>query len=75
MKTLSNLLISVIIAGWIATFAVFSIQNIQEISLKFLGFESIKLPVGVLLAFSVGAGMVVGAIAPLFWQVPKPRRY
>ncbi|MGK7874681.1 MAG: lipopolysaccharide assembly protein LapA domain-containing protein [Xenococcaceae cyanobacterium] len=74
MNTFTNFLTSLIISAWIGVIAVFSIQNITPISLKFLIFESIKLPVGVLLAFSVGVGMVVGAIAPLFWQVPKPRK-
>lgn len=62
MKLVSNFLTSLIVAGWIATIAVFSIQNITAVSLKFLAFESIKLPVGVLLSLSIGVGMIVGAI-------------
>ncbi len=74
MKTFTNLLTSLIIAAWIGTISVFSIQNIQTVSLKFFIFESIKLPVGVLLSFCVGVGMVLGGIAPLFWQAPKSRQ-
>lgn len=74
MKTFTNLLTSLIIAAWIGTISVFSIQNIQAVSLKFFTFESIKLPVGVLLSFCVGVGMVLGGIAPLFWQAPKSRQ-
>jgi uncharacterized integral membrane protein len=68
MNVIARLLTALILAAWIGMIAVFSIQNITDVSLKFLAFESIRLPVGVLLAFSVGSGMVLGAIAPLFWQ-------
>ena len=68
MKTLTNLLISLIIAAWVGAIAVFSIQNIQPISLQFLMFNSIELPLGVLLALSVGVGLVVGAGVPLFFR-------
>jgi putative membrane protein len=63
MKFLANLLAALLIAHWIGTIAIFSIQNITEVSLKFLTFESISLPVGVLLSFCVGIGLVIGVIA------------
>lgn len=62
MKLITNFLASVMVAGWIATIAVFSIQNITAVSLKFLTFESIKLPIGVLLSLCVGVGIIVGSI-------------
>jgi lipopolysaccharide assembly protein A len=68
MKFISNLLSSLLLATWIGAIAIFSIQNIQEISLQFLNFSSIAIPIGVLLALSVGIGMSIGAILPLFWQ-------
>ena len=73
MRTLSNLLISLIIAAWIGAIAVFSIQNIQPISLQFLAFNSIELPLGVLLALSVGVGLVVGAVFPVFFSRSRRR--
>ncbi len=39
MNTISNFLASAIVGGWIMTMAVFAIQNIQPVSLKFLQFE------------------------------------
>lgn len=67
MKALINLLISLVLASWVIGIAVLSVQNATPISLTFLGFQSIQLPVGVVLAFSAGAGLVGGAIAlPLF---------
>jgi uncharacterized integral membrane protein len=75
MKTLTNLLTSLIIAGWIGAIAIFSIQNITEVSLKFLYFESIRVPIGVLLAFSVGLGTILGVLLPFILPMPKsPKR-
>lgn len=74
MRTLTNLLISLIIAAWLGAIAVFSIQNIQPISLQFLVFNSIELPLGVLLALSVGVGLVIGAGVPLFFRKSNRRR-
>lgn len=75
MKTLTNLLTSLIIAGWIGAIAIFSIQNITEVSLKFLYFESIRVPIGVLLAFSVGLGTILGVLLPVVLPMPKsPKR-
>ncbi len=72
MKIIFNILISGIIASWIAFFAVFSIQNIGNISLQFLMLRSIDIPVGVVLAFVFGIGTVFGSILPIF--LPKPKQ-
>jgi len=69
MKNFANLVTSLIVAGWIGVIAILSIQNITPISLKFLNFETIQLPVGIVLAFSVGLGLIGGAIAPVLWQL------
>jgi uncharacterized integral membrane protein len=74
VKFITNLLSYLIIAFWVGFFAIFSIQNIQAVSLKFLVLESVKLPVGVLLAFSLGVGLVLGAFTPLIWQAFKPEK-
>ncbi len=69
MKTFANLLSSLIVAGWIGAIALLSIQNIKPVSLRFLYFESIEIPVGIVLAFSVGLGVIGGAILPPLWQL------
>ena len=69
MKALTNLLTSVIVATWIAAIAILSVQNATLVSLKFLSLESIQLPVGIILAFSVGIGVIAGAIIPWIWQI------
>jgi len=68
MKTLLNLIVATLMMGWIVSIAVFSIQNIETVAVRFLVFESIKMPVGVLLAFCAGFGLIIGAILPLLWQ-------
>jgi uncharacterized integral membrane protein len=72
MKML-NLFTSVIVASWFGAIAIIASQNLTLVSLKFLMLESIKIPLGQLLAFSVGIGLLLGAIAPLFWSTPQKR--
>ena len=69
MKAFTNLLTSIIVAGWIGAIAILSIQNFTPVSIKFLSFETIQIPVGIVLAFSVAAGVIGGAIAPVLWQI------
>ncbi|GAB4542783.1 MAG: hypothetical protein Tsb0014_35870 [Pleurocapsa sp.] len=71
MKIVANLFVSLLMTVWVGAIAIFSIQNIQDVSLQFLMFHSIKLPLGVLLSFCAGAGMVLGALLPLLWQRKK----
>ena len=73
MKVIINLISSSFLAGWIITMAVFSIQKINPGVLRFFTWESLKLPIGVLLAFCVGLGLVLGSLLPLL--LPKPKKY
>lgn len=74
MRIIANLLTSLILAGWIAAIAIVSIQNITPISLKFLAWETIEIPFGIVLAFSVSIGAIAGAIAPILWQLAGGQR-
>jgi uncharacterized integral membrane protein len=71
MKILGNFLNSLLIAGWVSAIAIFSIQNIQPVSLQFFNWQSIQLPIGVLLAFCVAIGMILGSVLPLLWKEKK----
>ncbi|WP_198016744.1 DUF1049 domain-containing protein [Rubidibacter lacunae] len=55
---------ALIFASWLAGIAVLSIQNIRPLALRFLTWQSVEIPFGVMLSFSVGVGCAVGAIAP-----------
>lgn len=75
MKSLARLLNSLILACLILAIAIFSIQNIQDVSVKFLLWESITIPVGVLLAFCCGIGLILGwFISLLFSRSRRTRR-
>lgn len=74
MKSFTSLLSSLILAILGVAIAVFSIQNIQDVSLKFLTFESITLPVGVLLALCSAIGIILGALIPILFSRRKTRR-
>jgi uncharacterized integral membrane protein len=74
MKSFTSLLSSLILAILVVAIAIFSIQNIQDVSLKFLTFESITLPVGVLLALCSAIGIILGALIPILFSRRKTRR-
>ncbi|XGV95325.1 MAG: DUF1049 domain-containing protein [Leptolyngbya sp. BL-A-14] len=63
MKALAILLTSLILSAWISAIAILAIQNFSPVSLRFLGFQSIEIPVGLVLAFSLGLGILGTAIA------------
>ena len=63
---LLKLLSSLIMSAWLVFIAVISIQNVTDVSLHFLVFESIKMPVGVVIAFSAAVGMIA---QPLLFSV------
>jgi uncharacterized integral membrane protein len=69
MKVISNLFSALLLATWIVVTAVMAVQNATGVSLRFLGGQTIQIPVGVLLALAVAVGVLGGAIVPLVWQV------
>ncbi|TAE60802.1 MAG: DUF1049 domain-containing protein [Nostocales cyanobacterium] len=58
MKIFVNLFISIVIAGWVLAIALISVQNATPVSLRFLVFQSIQVPFGLMLAFWVAVGLV-----------------
>jgi uncharacterized integral membrane protein len=73
MKTFVPLITSLVVAFWVAVIAIISVQNATPVSLKFLTFQSVQIPVGLVLAFSAGIGLVVMAILPPLWGVAGSR--
>lgn len=74
MKFIANFVSALIMAGLIGAIAVFSIQNIQPVSLQFFSLRSIQLPVGVLLAFCLGIGIILGSLIWASFSNNKKRR-
>lgn len=55
---MARLFMALIMATWVSIGAVIAIQNAAPITLQFLSFQSIAIPIGLVLAFSVALGMV-----------------
>lgn len=81
MKSLSILLIALLVAGWSVAIAILSVQNAfitdeagdaQLITLKFLGLQSIQMPFGVALALAFAIGIIVTALG-LAWVGRSPK--
>ena len=68
MRIFANFVSSLILAIWVGVIAIFSIQNIQLVSVKFFVWQSIQIPVGVLLAICAGVGIILGSLLTLLWQ-------
>jgi uncharacterized integral membrane protein len=74
MKSISKFLISVVIAVWVIAIALISVQNATLVRLKFLSFQSIQIPVGLVLAFCVGLGLVGITVLQPLWGVADSRK-
>lgn len=68
MKIISPILACLIVAVIISAIAIISVQNATLVSIQFMRFQSVKLPVGVVLAFSVTIGLIFTAILIPVWQ-------
>jgi uncharacterized integral membrane protein len=69
MKSLANLLTSLVIAFWVIAIAIVSVQNAEPISVKFFSYQSIQIPFGLVLAFSAGVGIITTAIVQPLWSL------
>jgi len=74
MNSFTNLLSSLILAISLVAIAIFSIQNVDDVSVKFLTLESITLPIGILLVFCIAMGMILGWLIPLLFSRKQVRR-
>jgi uncharacterized integral membrane protein len=71
MQKVATVIAFSIIGIAMGVMAVISIQNIRAISLQFLVFRSVEIPVGVLLAFSFGLGLILGAVIPFVKPISR----
>ena len=76
-KFVSPIICSIILALWVSGIAILSVQNATPISLKIFfkifsltifDFESIQIPIGVILSLSVSMGVIIGSalLSPFF---------
>jgi uncharacterized integral membrane protein len=59
---LSLFLICTIVAVWIIVLAIVSVQNATDVSLTFLFWDLVRMPMGVLLAASFAVGILGGSL-------------
>jgi uncharacterized integral membrane protein len=64
MKLVAFLMISLAVMGA----ALMSVQNAASISVQFLGWQSIALPVGLVLSASFSVGLLLAVGLPLIWR-------
>jgi uncharacterized integral membrane protein len=69
MKTIPLLAISFLVAIIASAIGIISVQNAAPVSLNFIFFQSIKMPVGVVLAMSVSVGLIGGALLQPLWNL------
>ncbi len=74
MKTLAPFLTSLVVAVWVIAIAIISVQNATPVSLKFLTFQSIQIPMGLVLAFSAGVGLIGMALLQPLWGLAGIRQ-
>jgi uncharacterized integral membrane protein len=56
------------IALAVVSAALVSVQNAASVSIQFLGWQSIELPVGVVLSGSFAVGLLLVVGLPLIWR-------
>jgi uncharacterized integral membrane protein len=69
MKTIPLLAISFLVAILASAIGIISVQNATPVSLNFIFFQSIQMPVGVVLAMSMSAGLIGGALLQPLWNL------
>ncbi len=69
MKTIPLLAISFLVAILASAIGIISVQNAAPVSLNFILFKSIQMPVGLVLAMSISAGLIVAALLQPLWNL------
>lgn len=68
MILMQTILINFLIVFWIGAIALIAIQNATPFTLQFFGWQTISMPLGIMIAFSVILGVITGTIMLPFFQ-------
>lgn len=68
-----NFLASLLLATWVSAIALVSVQNATPVSLRFLMWQSVQIPIGLLIGFSASIGMVGAALVLPTRSTPQKR--
>ncbi|MCC3438470.1 MAG: LapA family protein [Microcoleus sp. PH2017_15_JOR_U_A] len=69
MKIIPLLAISFLVAILASAIGIISVQNAAPVALSFILFKSIQIPVGLVLAMSISAGLIGGAVLQPLWNL------
>ncbi len=62
MKSLTTFFAATLLAFWVGAIAILSVQNFSPVRLRFLNLQLFEIPIGLVLAFSVGLGLIGMAV-------------
>lgn len=66
--------LALVFAIWIVAIAILSVQNATPVSVRFLVFRSVELPVGIVLSFGVAGGILATTAVLAFLQYQRATR-
>jgi uncharacterized integral membrane protein len=61
------------VAGWVFAIALLSVQNFTPVSLHLFTYQSVEIPIGIVLALAVGVGILGTAIAQILLKLTVPQ--
>jgi uncharacterized integral membrane protein len=62
-------LIALLISAWMGAIALLSVQNATPVTLRFLWFQSVELPMGIVLAGAAIAGLMLIVLIQSLWRL------
>jgi uncharacterized integral membrane protein len=62
-------LIALLISAWMGAIALLSVQNATPVTLRFLWFQSVELPMGIVLAGAAIAGLMLMVLIQSLWRL------
>ena len=68
-----NFLVSLVLAAWVSAIALVSVQNATSVSLQFLVWRSVQIPLGLLIGFSASVGVMGAALVLPTGSSPQKR--
>ncbi|MDB9529085.1 lipopolysaccharide assembly protein LapA domain-containing protein [Oscillatoria sp. CS-180] len=61
-------------AVWVVAIAIVAVQNATPVAIRFIAFQSVELPFGLVLSFCAAGGMLLTALLMLFLEGRKPSK-
>ena len=59
--------LSLLLSLWMVAVAILSVQNATAVTIQFFAWQSVDMPVGIVLAFSFALGVIMVALVRPIW--------